>query len=346
MPTQKYLENAWVLIVDRCLASRVAMKEILVEMGASRQRLVLVKTLDEAYSAIEMRSPDLIIGDYRVEDGLALSLLRKNKNAIFFLVSADSSQAAIAKAAEEEVDNFIFKPYSERDFKRILSETIARRIQPQMHDEWLESGKQFLVQGAVEAAVLNFEKARQVRPSFATACSYLGQVKKMKDLLSQSKREYQAGLEQNDVHFRCLSGLYEVFLQQKSIDEAYATLKEMVLSFPEHPERLSAAVALAIRTKNFMDVDVFFEVFQQIYQKTPALVNHMSSALSVSGRYYLSRKKTKAALNSFENALLVSSAQPKFLTYIAYHLAMAGFPREASQLQRRFTRDQAPGSNP
>jgi len=335
---EKFASSARVLVVDRCLASRIAMRELLADLGVDPERIVLVKNLAEATKSFAAGIPEIVISEYLLDDGFGPSLRNGlARNAIFFLVSSRTERAAVAKAAEDEIDNFIFKPYSSEDFKTVWSETLRRRLSPESHSRWLTEGKTFLLSGSLEAASARFVLAKKEQAEFSSACAYLARIRRLRDELTQATQEYREGLGERGVHFQCLSGLYEVLLQQKSVPDAYRVLKKLVLSFPEHPERLSIAVSLAVHTGNLRDIDVFHEIYRQIHQKTPSLVNHLSSALSVYGRHHLAKRRPEAALTRFESAIEVSRAQPKFVAYIVNHLNQAGYFREAEALLDRYS---------
>jgi|GEM_PF-3245824 len=333
---EKFVSSARVLVVDGCLASRIAMRELLVDLGIASERIVLVKNLADAVRSFAGGIPEIVISDYLLADGFGSSLRNGlARDAIFFLVSAQTERAAVAKAAEDEIDNFIFKPYSYEDFKTVWNETLRRRLDPESYSRRLAEGRTLMITGSLEAASARFLLAKKEQAGFSSACAYLARIRQLREELMPAAQEYREGLGDRGVHFQCLSGLYEVLLQQKSVPDAYRTLKKLVLSFPEHPERLSIAVSLAVHTGNLHDIDVFHEIYRQIHQKTPSLVNHLSSALAVYGRHHLAKRRPEAALTRFESAIEVSKAQPKFVAYIVNHLNQAGYFREAETLLDR-----------
>lgn len=332
-----FLKKAPILIVDRNFASRVAIRELLVEMGAVENQLVFCKSLSEAFAAVKKREPQLIISDYLLDDGLGTALLEKHgPRFIFFLLSSDTSYATVAKAAEEEVDNFMFKPYAQADFKKLLSETIEKRLSPCSKVDLIRAGKDAMASGELDQAIETFEKLKELQNAFAVGCSYLGAVKVFKSEPDLARIDYSNGLEKNDIHFRCMSGLYETLMAKQSTEEAYEILKKIVFSYPEHPGRLSQALTLAVKTKNFVDVETFYAVFESMHEKTDSLVNHMGSALSVNGRFHLMKKNVFRAMTSFERSLQLSSGQQKFMAYIVSHLTQTGFGREATELKKKY----------
>lgn len=333
---QEFFSQAKVLIIDSHLASRVAVRQSLMELGAQSSHILCTKTLSEARGAMEKHRVALVIADYNLDDGISTQILTSPREFLFLMLSANNSRAAIAKAAEDEVDEFLFKPYNQEDFKSALEQMVTSWMNPDEFERALAEGKQFLEQNNVKGAALCFEKAKQDKRTYSKACAYLGQIEKLRTDLTAAAKQFEEGLDSNQMHFRCLNGLYQTYFQQNRLDDAYRILKEIVVNFPENPERLAAAVYLAVRTDNLKDIEIYYSVFDLMTQKTPDSIKHLCSALSVAGHYHLRKKNTIQAMLSFERALTISMADPRYVEYIVQKLSAVGLKKECNRLLSQF----------
>lgn len=328
----EFLQQTKILVLDSNLAARVAVRQSLMELGAQANKIHCVKLLADAKAHISNGGVGLVIADYQLEDGLATNLLAENRSYLFLMLSSNNSRAAIAKAAEDEVDEFLFKPYNQEDFRLALEQMVVNWMNPNEAERALAEGKVHLDQGRLDDAVRCFETAKKDRATYSRACAYLGQIQSQRTDLDGALKQFEEGLDSNQMHFKCLNGLYQTYFQQNRVDDAYRILKEIVMNFPENPERLVSAVYLAVKTSNIKDIEVYYSVFDLMTQKTPDSVKHLCSALSVAGHYYLRNRNTVAAMLSFERALQISSAEPKYMEYILNKLRGMGLTDEAERL--------------
>lgn len=327
-----------VLIADSTIGSRVAIRQSLMELGVSANRIQCVKTLAEAKSAMLESSPSLVIADYKLSDGLSTELLKMNIKILFLLLSSNNSKAAIGKAVEEEVDSFLFKPYCLNDFKSAIESLAKKWKNPDPFEEHLAEGSKLLDSGLIDEAEARFICARDNPKTRTRACAYLGQIEKIRQNYPSAERSFEEGLKNNQTHFRCLLGLHETYYQQQRYEDAYRVLKELVTHFPESPERLVSAVNLAVRTEEVKDIETYYNVFNLLTQQTEESIRYLCSALSVVGHYYLKRKNMVQAMLSFERALVVSRKDEKYVNYIRQKMSDLGLEKE---LDRLLTKNEA-----
>jgi tetratricopeptide (TPR) repeat protein len=331
---EQYMNEAKILIVDENFTYRVALKQTLVSYGVMNNNVVATKTIREAKTLIESNTFNIVFSDFLFKDGIGTSLIGDKKDFIFILVSSVASQAAVAKAAEVEVDQFIFKPYSQGHLKTVLEGVIQLKHDPTESNQFIEDGKEFLSMGEFDKATMLFEKAKTDPASFARASSYLGEIKKMKNELDGAFRFFREGLSATEVHFRCLMGMFNILQQSGRTEDAYSVLKDILMHFPECPERLIQGIELAIKMKHFVDIEEFYEVFKLMYEKPQKLLNHMSSGLLVNGHYHLRHQNEPAAMESFIRGISVGQGHDKFTLYVREKLVQFGMQDRIENLMK------------
>ena len=334
MTFEQFMNEAKILIVDENFTYRVALKQTLVSYGAMNNNIVATKTVREAKTLMDATHFHIVFSDFLLKDGIGTSLIGEHKDFIFILVSSLASQAAVAKAAEVEVDQFIFKPYSQIHLRTVLEGVIKVYNDPSESNLFIEDGKEFLSMGEFDKAAMMFEKAKNDPASFARASSYLGEISKIKNELEGAFRNFREGLSATEVHFRCLMGMFNVLQQTGRMEEAYSVLKDIVLYFPECPDRLIQGIDLAIKTKKFVDIEEFFEVFKLMYEKPEKLLNYMGSGLLVNGHYHLRHENESAAMESFVRGISVGQGHDKFTMYVREKLVQFGLGHKIDELMK------------
>jgi len=332
-PFDRFMSGAKILIVDHNFTHRIALKQSLLAFGAAAENITMAKNLKEGRKESEKINPSIIFSDFLLEDGVSTHLLKERTSpVIFILISSIATQSAIANAAEAEVDQFIFKPYSQVQLKDILDECIRNKTEGNETSKYIEDGKGLLAIGEFERAREFFEKVKLNQKTFSLACSYLGEIKKLENEWDESFKIYKQGLASTEIHFRCMFGLFSTLLQNGRKEEAYNALKDILVHFPECPDRLSQALDLAVHTKNFVDIEEMHLVFQLMYEKPQKLIVHMSSALLVNGHYHLRHKNQLAAMESFVRGMIIGKGNVKFSQYVQEKLAQFGLEAKYDEI--------------
>lgn len=340
---KNYLAENSALIVDTNAASRARLTATLVELGVKTARIKTAKTYMEAQEEIRRLRPKIILTDYYLGKESGLDLLQDqkaeysgNKDCLFILITGNTSQAAVARAAEEDVDSFLLKPYTMQSLKDSFVKAGIAKLFPSSYAKTIAEGKEQMMNGDIDAAITSFEKARSLSDSPTLACFYLGQANFMKAALQEARNKYKEGLNHNQIHYKCLVGLFDILMKDGRHLEAYDVVKKIAKYFPANPKRLSSVLRLAIMTENFSDLDEYYALFTSIDSRTEELVNYMCSALVVYGKFLLLQGETAKALETFEKAAVSCAGKTKFLRYIVENMLAKDLLNEAKKMMTRF----------
>lgn len=322
---KQYLSEQSVLIVDTVSSARINLATTLSSMGANRQNMTLVESIPEARKIIKRLKPKLVFTDFTVGAESGLDLLQEQKGAyskselsetIFVLLTSNSSQSAVARAAEEDVDTFIIKPYTKELLRKNLAITVHQKLNPSRYLQLIEEGKNFLFQNKYDEAIQIFEEAMGESPEPTLACFYAGQAEFMKSAMSRAETKYEKGLSYNKIHYKCLVGLFDLLMMQEKYNEAYGIIRKLAQYFPANPKRLNSVLRVAILTDNFDDIEGYYQIYLLITERSDDLTKHMCSALVVAGKHYLQKDLNARALQIFESAAISSAGRTQFLAYI------------------------------
>jgi tetratricopeptide (TPR) repeat protein len=311
---KKFLAENDIVIVDKSHASKNRLAKTLIGFGANKDKIHLATEFEQAKAIVKQTNSNLVIADYYIENGSGFDLFKEiretgeAKNKVFILITSNLSQGAVARAAEEDVDSFILKPYTVSILQENLAETIDNRLNPSDYMTKINEGKRMLEEGKYEEAQNILLSAQELNEKPSLAHYYKGALHSAQDQDDEAIADYNKGVEINNIHFKCKNGLYETYMKQNRHNEAYLVMKDIIKYFPSNHERLSNAIRLAIVTKNLEDIEFFYEVFANSEEKEPRVINHICAGMFVVARHYLLQSQEEKAMilfrkigNSFGN---------------------------------------------
>ncbi len=343
---QEYLNKHAVLVVDKNPSSRNRLLKVMVDIGAKRANVHTAGTMAEAEAVLSSQEVGLVLSDYEVGGGSGFDLFKivrekfaKNKKLTLILVTSNISQTAVAKAAEEDVDSFIIKPYTIQSIQENLLSSISAKIQPSPYIIKIEEGKALMGAGDYEASVKVFTDALPLHPKPSLAMFYMGQAQYLLQLKDVAKGQYNKGLALNSIHFKCLVGLYELFMKDKKHDEAYQVVKKVAKYFPANPDRLTQIVRLAIITKNYEDMESYYDLFTALDERDSNMTNYLGAGLYVTGKWFLLEGRASQAMQVFDKIAVSCSEFTKFLRAMVTVLAEHGQASAAEKFLSRFHPD-------
>jgi CheY-like chemotaxis protein len=317
---KQFLETHDVLIVDKNPSSRNRLLKIMSDLGTKRHMIHTSGSLIEAEEIIKTKNVGVVLSDYFIAGGSGFDLFKmireKNpdkKELTLILVTSNISQTAVAKAAEEDVDSFIIKPYTIQSIQENLISTVASKVRPSEYILKIEEGKSLIADKKYDEALGVLNLAQSLHPKPALALFYIGQAEYLKNHAEEAKGSYNKGLSFNNIHYKCLIGLYEIFMKDSKFEDAYHVVKKVANYFPANPDRLTQIVRLAIQTKNFDDMQAYYEIFTSLDERTPILKNYIGAGMYISGKHCLLNNNYSQAMQYFDNIAVSCSEFPKFI---------------------------------
>jgi CheY-like chemotaxis protein len=337
-----------IMIVDRSSASRKRLAKTLSDNDAKMINVKLFSRYEEAVEALEEFQPALILSDYHLGDGSGFDLFRKYREmktdesnaAVLVLITSNVSQSAVAKAAEEDVDSFIIKPYTLETLTQGLINAFINKLHPSDYMKKIEEGKEKLFAQEIEEAESLFYEAKELSKKPSLACFYIGQCEYIREAKQNAESEYKEGISYNKIHYKCQIGLYDMYYKDKMYDEAYEIVKNIAKYFPANPDRLNNIVRLAVITQNFQDMNYYYEIFKSLEMRERQTIKYICAGLLVAGKYYLRQEKEDEALQLFQKIAISSAGETRFYRAMIENLLEYGLQHEAQKIYSRFDSDE------
>jgi DNA-binding NarL/FixJ family response regulator len=344
---KKYLEAKTILIADGSSCARSGIFQIFKSLGAKSQQLHLVSTFAQAEQDMIQVKPHVVVAEYDLGRRCGLDLLQnqrlqrpeETKNCIFVLVTGNTSQQAVARAVEEDIDAYILKPLFPEEVASTILRAAVMKIQPPPYLQTVEQGKQLISSGRLDEAEAKLKEALPLEQTPTLALFYLGQCAHLKNLLPEARKHYLQGLKYNELHYKCLVGFYELCVSEQDHETAYEIVRKIANFFPASPKRLTEVLRLAIVTRKFADIDEYYKLFTSIDNRNEAVIRHVCAALVICGKHFLSCNEVEKARLMFEKAAISSAGRSVFLKEIIGALTDFGHAAPAAKFLARFAPD-------
>ena len=327
-----------VVVVDPVAGSRARILKALVDLGVGKGNIALASKYEQGVEEIKRLKPKIVISEYTLNSrpGLALLPLLENQDCVFLLLTSNNSQSAIAQAAEEDVDDFILKPYTHESIMNSIVEATLRKVHPSDYMKKIEEGKTALLNGDLKKAMANFDQAKGLNPKPSLAHFYRGQVEVLERSLDKAGDDFKKGLGHSKIHHKCMIGLHESLLKQNRIDDAYAVLKRLTQYYPANSTRLQSVLKMAVKTLNFDDVYDYHPVYKALGDRSDTMIRHLCSALVVSAKYHLMKKNKARALQHFNKVVEACEGRANYLRFSVEVLVEFKMYPEAARVLAQF----------
>jgi CheY-like chemotaxis protein len=347
-----FLNKSEVLIVDKSSASRRRLAKTLSELGGKMINIQMCSNYEEAQKLMVERKPMLVLSDYAIIGGSGFDLFEYYRKevegadkATLVLVTSNSSQSAVAKAAEEDVDAFIIKPYTVETLSMGIINAYITKNHPTKYIQLIEEGKILLFSGDVDEAIKIFTKAIKLSKSPSLALFYIGQSRNVQKELTSAEGKFKEGLTYNHIHYKCQIGLFDMYYSQDKHEDAYDIVKNIAKFFPANPDRLQTIVRLAIVTENYSDMEYYYEIFTALDMRSNDTIKYICAGLYVAGKYLFNIGDSNKGIDYFKKITISAEGKTKFLRAMIEVLVDKGFAQEAQDIMGRFEDDTKTGND-
>jgi DNA-binding NarL/FixJ family response regulator len=332
---KSFFENQVCLVVDPSKSFQASIQQCLKGLGQPSLNIVLIAKYEDAQRRIDELKPRIIITEYEVDGQKGLSLVEQqqkyheDQSRISVVISRNSSDSAVAEAAEEQIDCFILKPFSMDEFRKKLTAVIENKINPSPYSLKIKEGRKVLQTKDYETAKALFQEAKTLHSKPSLACFYLGDSYRAISQMPAALAEFKEGRSYNNLHYKCLIGEFEVFVETKDYHKANALIPILIENFPLTPKRLTQVFIASVFSKQFDHLPVYYEQLVRFDKRSPELTKIASVALFTGGKWFLQKNDLKHACSLFEKALTAAVRDSVLLEQIVMELRKVGATKEA-----------------
>jgi CheY-like chemotaxis protein len=340
----KYIQKAKILIVDKVKSSRVRLLKALQIIGAELVNVQECSSYDDAISLQSQHQFHMIFSDYSIQGGSGFELFRVlrlnnsfDKKTLLIMVTSNLSQSAVAKAAEDDIDSFILKPYVLGFLKKNIVTSLQLKIYPPQYLVELKQGNELLEKKMYEESLFYFDAAKKENAKSALVNFYIGSAQEGLQQDHVALETYKKGYALNKLQFKNQMALYQLLRKLERNHDAYEVLKRIATYFPSSPDRLQQVIKLAIQTENYVDVDGYYRIFLQFDEMDPVTTKYVCAGMYILGKYKILQGNPLEALEVFDRIGNVSKGDTKLVRSIMELLIQKNLEKNAKQYLRFLT---------
>ncbi len=326
---QEFLKGKVVLIVEPSTSFATMISSFFNSQGVPLGNVFTAKTSKDALAIMDKHKPKVFVSEFTVGADSGLDLLDQfqkgieSLSSLSIIVSKESSDSAVAEAAEEQVDCFVLKPFSISDFGGRILEIIGKKMRPSAYSIKTIEARSTLQKGNFDEALALYKEAQTLQAKPVSAHCGAGEAHfKLKDFVN-AQVEFTKGLSYQPMHYRCLTGIFESLMEQRQFAEAYKKIAVICKSFPVTSHRLGAFFIVTVYSGNFQDLPGLFEIYKKMEYRPPKLVNLVAVSFLTAGRLMLRKKQGANAIQYFDIGASVSGRSFDFLSKVIDELIVA-----------------------
>lgn len=336
------MNNLSALVVDHSTSYTHGIAASLKSLGCAEENIYIAKKYEDAKEIINAKRPDILITESSLNGRQGLELVgllnAQSANKISVIISHSNSGPSIAEAAEELVDDYIVKPFQGGQISERLRAIIARKVNPSDYIKCIRAGKQFLIDGKLREAESQFQSAMSLDKKPTLAHYYLGYTKFIQNSYPPAVDEFKKGLDLQPLHFKCLTGNFDAFFEQKSFASAYGLAPAILENYPIGPKRLGNLFISAVFAGHLEEIPKYYGLFLSLDTVTPELRKVFAAALLAAGRFHINRGETDKAAESFDLGIQVVGPDVEYIDKAIRALLNTKDkgPQHAAKLLQRF----------
>jgi len=335
-----YISKNRILIVEQSRPGGLRLRDIFISFGAKAKNIFLTDNFDIAKEYLLDKMPGIVISGYGFNKKFAFDLpYKRDRNRLFMIVSNDNKQNKIARSCENGIDAYIIKPYTNDDIKKIILSSAKQLTNPDLMQKITNEGIIFFEQKKYEDAKKKFQQVLEKESDSPIASFYLGKIYQDEKNLIEAEKCYRMGLVASSVHYKSLSSMYQLLLDNKQIVSSFDMLKRLIEYFPENSTRFNSALRLSIVTENYDFIHDLFEKYQTLEIQTDEMKKYVAAALVIMGTNYLTQNKITRAVEAFGHAAQISLNNVLILRKIIEVLTDYNMAKEIQEYFNNFTED-------
>jgi CheY-like chemotaxis protein len=298
-PFKSFFAQQWILIADESSTSRISLARALTELGATASRISLADSFEAAQALIQSRGFTIVICEYDFGSRHGFELLKAVKRNSLIVLSGMVTVNPSDTIAAMAAENDIDVFLRKPFTMNGLLKVFTQAITERLN---LDHDQEVPIENALEA----FQHAKN------------------------RKKIYDR------VGYRSLVQFYEALIGEGRKAEAYPVIRRLIMTHPVHPDRLSTALRLAIETRNFEDVNLFYSLFLEMSPKGDEVIRHMYAAQTSAGKTLLEAGRVEEAIEQFKRALMTSEKRLSILQEIVLSCVAEGQLEHADAFLSQF----------
>jgi len=300
MADTKKKKSSKILVVDDNASARKTLRNMLRMIGYDN--VTESEDGDVAFDMLKERQFDFIIADLYMPRVGGLELLRlireepSLRDLPFLMITADTNTGHITRAAEEDVDGYIIKPFVTETLEKKIISIVEKKANPPKVEVHLKLGNVYMDNLLYDKALAEYEKARQIKPDSARITHALGHVYKAMGDIEKAEELFVEAVTYNPRYIKVQQSLGELHLERGNETEAMKYLKKAASISPNDSARQISLGSLYAKNDLFKEAE---KAFQHAITSDPKNAELQTQI----GEIYLEHGQAEMAVEAFRGSL-------------------------------------------
>ena len=229
------------LVVDDMVNMRKTLRSMLKMIGFDQ--VTEADDGDTAFSRLKQGQHDFIIADWNMPRMPGVELLREIRDepmvrdTPFIMITAELDEGQIVRAAEEDVDGYIIKPFVADILERKINAVLEKKANPPPVEVHLKVGYAYMENGMLNEAMREFELARALNPRSARIPLAMAQIFEAMGDRRKAEELFNVAISNNPRFIKGYHTLADFQMRMGNAGAALEALKTATSLSPNNPSR-------------------------------------------------------------------------------------------------------------
>jgi tetratricopeptide (TPR) repeat protein len=327
------------LVMTASPSDKNTFRKMLQEFDFNQKAIHCFDGFQDGVNFIEENQPNVIICDNSLDTHSGFDLLHKHlefqparHNTVFVIILSENSPAVITRAACEEVDGVVIKPFTYKSLQNIFLNASSRLFDKNEYTQYIEDGKAEILKGSPELAIEPLTKAQELNKRPIQAHVYKGLALEKIGENDKALEEYTKGLKLDPQSYRCLNALLQLNIKCNYAEEAYKNALQLLEEHPLDPSQIPLFIRLSIQNKKYDDITKYSKIFANLEEQDRTISTHIAAGLVVLGKHLFEHDKPDVAFETFQKALTYARGKLSVVKEIFSSLLHMGRVKEAKSI--------------
>lgn len=291
------------LVVDDMANMRKTLRSMLKMLGYNN--VTEADDGDTALSRLKRGEHDFVIADWNMPRMPGVELLREIRDEPmlrdipFIMITAEVDDGQIVRAAEEDVDGYIIKPFVTDVLGRKINAVFDKKANPPQVEIYLKVGYAYMENGMLNEAMREFDHARELSPKSARIPLAMAQIYEAMGDHRKAEELFNSAVSNNPRFVKGFHTLADFQIRRGNDDAAMKALQTATLLSPNNPSRQVEFGKLLIKAGRMEEADQAFKFALKVSSKNADLHTAVGEA-------YLAAGHDDKAADAFRGSLTIT----------------------------------------
>lgn len=260
---------------------------------------------DTGLAKLRQQKMDFVIADWNMPRMPGVEMLRHIRedpmlrDMPFLVITGEVDEAQVVRAAEEDVDGYIVKPFVADTLEKKINAVFERRANPPQVEVHLKLGYAYKENGMLKEAMAEFEKARELKPKSARIPMAMAQIFEAMGDNRKAEELFNVAISFNPRFVKAYHTIADFQAKLGNEEAALAALKTATELSPTNVAKQLELGKMLVKAGRMEEADATFKAAVKAVPKN----SHMMAEI---GEVYLASGHDDKAADAFKSSLNIN----------------------------------------